>query len=240
MNIKASGRSALIIAAGFWMCFSEPLQAAEDADGGVTASRTESAAGPPVALNKFAKKSRQWKRVSSQRKSVKVASTASTENAKPSEKKKAINAGAAMKDDDNQSGIPPSVANANAQLAAADLPADTNSVSTKASNMLRTMAAKQGDSAEPETAAPAVNTAPAVNMELVAADQLNDVDRALSESKSEEKPALVPTVAMAMAQAPAAVSSSESTWDQTSLIGKIFIAFGGLLTLASAARMFMA
>ena len=45
---------------------------------------------------------------------------------------------------------------------------------------------------------------------------------------------------MAMAQAPAAVSSSKSPWDQTSLIGKIFIAFGGLLTLASAARMFMA
>ena len=31
-----------------------------------------------------------------------------------------------------------------------------------------------------------------------------------------------------------------STWDQTSLIGKIFIAFGALLTMASAARMFMA
>jgi hypothetical protein len=30
------------------------------------------------------------------------------------------------------------------------------------------------------------------------------------------------------------------TWDKTSLIGKIFVAFGGLLTLASAARMFMA
>jgi hypothetical protein len=80
-------------------------------------------------------------------------------------------------------------------------------------------------------------------MEFVAADQLNDVDRALSDSKSEDKPAVAPTVAMAMAQAPAAVSavsSSESAWDQTSLIGKIFIAFGGLLTLASAARMFMA
>jgi hypothetical protein len=31
-----------------------------------------------------------------------------------------------------------------------------------------------------------------------------------------------------------------SSWDQASLIGKIFIAFGGLLTAASAARMFMA
>jgi hypothetical protein len=41
--------------------------------------------------------------------------------------------------------------------------------------------------------------------------------------------------------APALASSGESsTWDQTSLIGKIFIGFGALLTMASAARMFMA
>jgi len=76
---------------------------------------------------------------------------AMAENAKTSEKKKTADADAAGKADDSQSAIPPSIANANAQLAAADLPADTNSVSTKASNMLRTMAAKQGDSAEPET-----------------------------------------------------------------------------------------
>ena len=242
MNIKASGRSALIIAAGFWLCVSGPLQAAEDADGGVTASKAESAAGAPIALNKFTKKFR--KHVSSHRKSVKVASKASTGNAKTSEnkasenkaseKKKAVEADAVLKDDDSPSALPPAVANANAQLAAADLPADTNSVSIKASNMLRTMAAKQGDSAEPQVPAPAANT------ELVAADQLNDVDRALSENKSEDKPAMTPTVAMAMAQAPAAISNDDSTWGQTSLIGKIFIAFGGLLTLASAARMFMA
>ena len=34
--------------------------------------------------------------------------------------------------------------------------------------------------------------------------------------------------------------NQSTTWDQTSLIGKIFIAFGALLTMASAARMFMA
>jgi delta 1-pyrroline-5-carboxylate dehydrogenase len=236
MNIKASGRSALIIAAGFWVCFSGPLQAAEDADGGDGASKAESAAGAPVALNKFVKhKSRHWKVASSHRKSVKLASKASSENSKAAAtKKKAVEADAVMKDSESQPAIPPSVANANAQLAAADLPADTNSVSTKASNMLRTMAAKQADSADAQAPAPALNT------ELVAADQLNDVDRALSETKSEEKPALPPTVAMAMAQAPAAISNDDSTWGQTSLIGKIFIAFGGLLTLASAARMFMA
>jgi hypothetical protein len=235
MNIKASGRSALIIAAGFWVCFSGPLQAAEDAEAG--ASKAESAAGAPVALNKFAKhKSRQWKVASPHRKSVKVASKPSSENAKASAtKKKAVEADAVLKDDGSPSAIPSSVANANAQLAAADVPADSaNSVSTKAGNMLRTMAAKQGDAADPPVPAPAANT------ELVAADQLNDVDRALSEARSEDKPALPPTVAMAMAQAPAAVSNDDSAWGQTSLIGKIFIAFGGLLTLASAARMFMA
>jgi hypothetical protein len=57
-------------------------------------------------------------------------------------------------------------------------------------------------------------------------------------------------VALASAEEPAAAapppaaaasnSSESSTWDQTSLIGKIFIGFGALLTMASAARMFMA
>jgi hypothetical protein len=37
-----------------------------------------------------------------------------------------------------------------------------------------------------------------------------------------------------------ALSKDGSAWDQTSLIGKIFIGFGALLTMASAARMFMA
>ena len=41
--------------------------------------------------------------------------------------------------------------------------------------------------------------------------------------------------------APVMASSQQSSaWDQSSLIGKIFIGVGTLLTLASAARMFMA
>jgi hypothetical protein len=35
----------------------------------------------------------------------------------------------------------------------------------------------------------------------------------------------------------AASSNENSAWEQTSLIGKIFIGFGALLTMASAARM---
>jgi hypothetical protein len=243
MNIKASGRSALIIAAGFWVCVSGPLQAAEDADGGVAAYRAETAAGPPVALDKFAKKSRHWKRVSSQRKSVKVAARDSAEAAKPSEKKIAakkqtLQADAALNDDGNAPQLPPSVANANAQLAAADASADSaTALSSQARNRLQLMAANQSD---PQAQPPEANT------ELVAADQLNDVDRALSENRADDKDkAPSATLAMAVAQAPAqppaaAVSTDDSAWNQTSLIGKIFIAFGGLLTLASAARMFMA
>ena len=37
-----------------------------------------------------------------------------------------------------------------------------------------------------------------------------------------------------------AADSDSSTLDKTSLVGKIFIAFGALLTMASAARVFMA
>jgi hypothetical protein len=234
MNVKASARSALIVAAGFWMCLAGPLQAAED--GGVAAATTESAAGPPVALSKFTKKSRHWKRVSLHRKSVRIASKASRANAKTAAKNKAT--ASATTDDNQQVAIPASVANAHAQLAAADLPADMDSVSTKASDMLRTMAAKQLASADQEVPAPAAAA------ELVSADQLNDVDRALSDAKSDDKDkAPSATLAMAVAQAPvqaAVVSADDSAWNQTSLIGKIFIAFGGLLTLASAARMFMA
>jgi hypothetical protein len=246
MNIKASGRSALIIAAaGFWVCISGPLQAAEDADGGVTASRVETAAGPPVALNKFTKKSRHWKRASSQRKSVKIASRDSAERTKTSEKnisekKKTREADAALNDGGSAPSLPPSVANANAQLAAADAPADSaTALSSQARDRLQVMAANQSD---PQAQSPAANT------ELVAADELNDVDRALSENGNDDKDkAPATTLAMAVAQAPApaqtqaaVVSTDDSAWSQTSLIGKIFIAFGGLLTLASAARMFMA
>ena len=43
------------------------------------------------------------------------------------------------------------------------------------------------------------------------------------------------------AQAPATASGQDhSAWDQASLIGKVFIGFGALLTIASAARMFIA
>jgi hypothetical protein len=75
---------------------------------------------------------------------------------------------------------------------------------------------------------------------VVASDQLNDADRALRETTPPAQP-----VAVASNEAPeqrtvAMAGNDHSLWDETSLIGKVFIAFGTLLTIASAARMFMA
>jgi hypothetical protein len=79
--------------------------------------------------------------------------------------------------------------------------------------------------------------------EVIPSDELNDVDRAMA---AQAKP--TPTLALASVNTPdpvttgqaASASDDNSSWAQASLIGKIFIAFGGLLTLASAVRMLIA
>jgi hypothetical protein len=213
MMIKASGRSALILATGLFVCFAGPSQAAASADGAAAASKSENA--------KSAHNSRHWKKVA-HRRSSKVA-----EKSAPAAKADAA-------DDDtvnNASALPPSVANANAQLASADTPAgNAKAMTARANTILQ---------ATPDNSA---GIQPAADTQVVSADQLNDVDRALHEGTQ-----AAPTITMASADAPAPAapqvttsSNENSTWDQTSLIGKIFIGFGALLTMASAARMFMA
>jgi hypothetical protein len=209
MMIKASGRSALILAAGLWVCLAGPSQAAASADSTATASKH-------VAASKSAKHSSRHSKKVAHRKSGKLASPADRD---------------ADLVDDNGNGsstLPPSVANANAQLASAEVPgSNSKAMTARANNILQ--AAPDSADAKPTTG------------QFVSPDQLNDVDRALHASGI---PAPPPTVAMASNETPAAQvvarSDENSTWDQTSLIGKIFIAFGALLTMASAARMFMA
>jgi hypothetical protein len=215
MMIKASGRSALILATGLWVCLAGPSQAAASADSAATTSKSAT----PVASNKYAKhSSRHWKKVA-HRKSSRLALKSSPDGK-----------AADVADDDGgrSSALPPSVANANAQLASADMPAGNAKAMTARANSIV--------QAAPDSAADAQ---PATGTQVVSSDQLNDVDRAL---RASDAPA--PTVALASADTPAAPvmarSDENSTWDQTSLIGKIFIGFGALLTMASAARMFMA
>jgi hypothetical protein len=221
MTIKANGRSALILTTGLLVCFAAgPSQAAPaSADAN---SKPEAAAGAPVALNKYTKHASRHGKSYAQRKSSKVAE-------KPPAGNKTDDAVA--DDGDNSSAIPPSVANANAELAAVD---------SATGNSAKAMSARANEILQNAPDNPA-NAQPAALTQVVSADQLNDVDRALHESA-----APAPTVAVASAAAApappvmAAGSSESSTWDQTSLIGKIFIGFGALLTMASAARMFMA
>ncbi len=74
---------------------------------------------------------------------------------------------------------------------------------------------------------------------VVASDQLSDADRALRETPPAQPMAVASTDAPAQRTA-AMAGNDHSLWEETSLIGKVFIAFGMLLTIASAARMFMA
>jgi hypothetical protein len=227
MIIKASGRSALILATGLFVCFAGPTQAAGAADPAASAP-----AGAPIALNKYAKHTAHHTKKLAQRKSSKVASKSPTDT-------KAAATDAAADDGDNSSAIQPTeispaVANANAQLASADTPNDTaKAMAARASSIVQAAPDSQANPQPPANAAQD-------STQVVSADQLNDVDRSLHESA-----AAVTPVAMASADTPApaataAASNESSTWDQTSLIGKIFIGFGALLTMASAARMFMA
>jgi hypothetical protein len=227
MNIKASGRSALILATGLFVCFAGPSQAATGAADTAASTKSENAAGPPIALNKYAKHSaHHWKKLA-HRKSSKVAVKSSTDTKDATD--------VAADDGDSSSAIqpaeiPPSVANANAQLASTDTPTGAaKAMSARANSIVQ---------AAPDSAAdaPAAADSTQDNSQVVSADQLNDVDRSLHENNA--PPA---TLAMVSAEVPATTASNESsTWDQTSLIGKVFIGFGALLTMASAARMFMA
>ena len=171
--------------------------------------------------------SRSLKKRYAHRKTTHAASK-SDESRKPDEKRVA-----------DASGTPPAMpewlANANAQMTAADTVPDgakdtakgmSAAMSEKANTVLQAAADKPADAEAPADAAAATP------------DQLNDTDRALHPSSQ--------TVAMASTSRPAsdspaqAANNDSSTLDKTSLIGKIFIAFGALLTVASAARMFMA
>ena len=121
--------------------------------------------------------------------------------------------------------LPATVANANARMGGEVTDDTARAMTARANALLSSDQPAEGQGA--------------VTMQVVEADQLNDIDKTLQE----QTPPAQTTVAVAPAKPVATartVAQETSTWDQTSLIGKIFIAFGALLTIASAARMFMA
>ena len=208
------------------------MAAGTDADS-ATVSKSESA----TSSQSVRQGSRYLKKRSAHRKDTRAASK-SDESKKADEKQVADASGG------TSPAIPQWLANANAQMTAADAAPDSArdtakgmsaAMSEKANTVLQAAADKPADAEAPADTAAA------------ASDQLNNVDRALHQDvdKALQEAPSSQTVAMASAKPAAdgtaqAANNDSSTLDKTSLIGKIFIAFGALLTMASAARMFMA
>jgi hypothetical protein len=226
MTVKASAAGALMLAAGLFVSIAGPSPATAAGSESAAASKSESATSGKSAKSssRYLKKKRY-----AYRKFTRTASK-SAETGKAAEKDVA----------DASAGVRPamteSIANANAQMNSADAAQDSTGDNAKA--MSQAMSANANTILLAAADNQADGQAPAEGAAVTAPDQLNDLDRALQENPSTQ------TVAMAQAKPaqqenPAQASSNDSL-DKTSLIGKIFIAFGTLLTMASAARMFMA
>jgi hypothetical protein len=231
MNIRLTGRTALILAAGLWFGLAGHVAPtlAQDAE----PAATEAPPGQPIALKKFTRHQAAKKKVASVSRADKV--KAEKARASDSSDDAAPVAGA----DAGKATLPASIANANAQQLATEPAADPFATTSPQANALQADALLKSVNAESH---PATAVVAEPGAQVVSADELNELDRAAAEPR----PAL--TLASATLDAPAAApaasvettSADNSTWDKTSLIGKVFIAFGGLLTMASAARMFIA
>jgi hypothetical protein len=218
MTIKAS--AALIFVATLLAGFAGPLPATA-ADGDNAVASKSASAGKSVRQG-----SRSLNKRYAHRNSTRAA--AKSDESKKADEKQVADASGSV-----SAAIPPWIANANAQMTA-DAPPDSAkgmsaAMSEKANTVLQAAADKPADAEAPAEAG------------VIASDQLNSFDRSLNPS---EQPVATPpqTVVMASTSRPSSetAGNDSSTLDKTSLIGKIFIAFGALLTMASAARMFMA
>lgn len=221
MQIRKAGWAALFAAAGVWLCLSAPVQAAT-----ARAKPGVASADKPIVLSKFSKrKSHTAKKPrAAQARHAKKSSAkqASRKTAKTSDKARAVMKPAAA--------LPPAVAEAHAEAPAS---------STFAEDEARNIAALD------ET--DVVSNVDGV--QIAAAGQLNDVDRAaeIVPPPPQPAPAVEPPVSapkmfttIPAAEKQAARPDESDPWSKTSLIGKIFIALGSLLTLASAARLLIA
>jgi hypothetical protein len=218
MSISIGGRSALILTALVY--FAAPSQAAPGADDTAAAERAD-AAPAPVTLHKQASHNSRRLKKHAGRSSGKIVVKSDADR----------NANAAGQGD-RSSTIPASIANANAQWQYGQYAETPTGNAAKAMSARAASILMAGAQPQPDT-------------QVVSADQLNDVDRALHPSSPPASNPPTATLSMAAADVAAppasspALSEGGSAWDQTSLIGKIFIGFGALLTMASAARMFM-
>jgi hypothetical protein len=214
---------ATITAVGILVCFSMPEPTA--------AAPAKPMASPekPIVLAKYSKRRAH---TAKKTRSARYAKKSSPKlSAKKSDESKATQKTAAT----SKPELPAAVANAHAEA-----------------SKLRTLAEDEARNLAALDSTDVISNVDGV--EIAASDQLNDVDRALT---AQSTPALVSTAATPVAAEPIptnkiikAIPSGEKPtvkkaddsdpWSKSSLLGKFFIAFGGLLTLASAARILIA
>jgi hypothetical protein len=138
MTVKASGRSALILATGLFVCFAGPSPAtAAGTDRAAATSKSDSAT-PKKYVRQGARHAKRYAR-----RSGKVAS-------KPAETRKAAEKDVADASTDSTLTIPASVANANAQLASAEAPAGSAQAMTEKANTILLAAADKPAEAQPD------------------------------------------------------------------------------------------
>jgi hypothetical protein len=230
MNDRAKRRLALTIAAAFalaaltftplYACDSKSCPSSTSNLDGVAANAlptfpepTEEAASEPVKLKKFTKsQARTARRTQSRKASLAQRARAGKIASAKDEEEAPVRANTAV--------VTPRVANAKAELAAADV--------------AKVPVIEANEQPKP-VAAEAQASPPEGTLELVSADEFNDLDRAAWEANQMPK-----LMKLTLGESHAEVRDDDSKWAQTSTIGKMFVAFGALLTLGSAIRMFMA
>ena len=211
MVIKASGRSALTLAAGVFVLCASPVMAAGGDESAATAA-SNAQGSPAIHHSTFRHVWHHRKQYVHRRgHAIEKADGEKADDEKAAAPAVATNANKVLPE------IPPSIANANAQMLLAGA-------------QISAAAAIPPGRDLPATTSDVANAGGEIT--VAASDQLNDTDRNLQESGV--------TATTIPSPAPATTMTSESSsLDRTSLIGKIFIGFGALLTMASAARMFI-
>ncbi|MBW7970610.1 hypothetical protein [Bradyrhizobium sp. BR 10289] len=225
--MKASGHAALILLAGLFLLFGGTVQAAPSSAGKSDSASKQADTARPGKQRRHASRHRDSGKESDKAAQKSDDKAAKTEVAAKADEPKTDNG--ADGDVPASSRMPPEVANARAQLAAADTPPAAAASA---------MTGRANDNVQ----AAADNTAtPTAESQAAAPDQLNDADRGLQQDPAPAQKAVIAATDAQPRPSPVMASSDHSSaWDQSSLIGKIFIGVGTLLTLASAARMFMA
>lgn len=221
MQIRKAGWAALLAAAGVWLCLSAPAEAATG-----RATPGVANADKPIVLSKFSKR----KSHAAKRSRAASARHARRSSAKQASRKASKTSGEAHAVAQQAPALPPAVAEARAEVLASN---------TFAADEARNIAALDDTDV--------VSNVDGV--QIAAAGPLNGMDRAAEavpapppQAPAVEAPVSAPKMftAIPTVDRQAARPDESDPWSKTSLIGKIFIALGSLLTLVSAARLMIA